>query len=53
MQLRAVLQRKITHYLLYKRTICAKCENPDAFCVTIISKNRRTFAAEFEINNKQ
>jgi hypothetical protein len=33
-----------THYLLYKQTKRAKCENPDVFCATIVSKNRRTFA---------
>ena len=35
---------KITHYLLYKRTVDAKCESLDAFCATIVSEIHRTFA---------
>ncbi|MBQ5548736.1 MAG: hypothetical protein IIT33_07890, partial [Prevotella sp.] len=41
-----------THYLLYKRTIDAKCENTDAFCATMISKNRRTFAPSKQTTSK-
>ena len=47
-QVRAVLLRKITHYLLYKRTIDAKCESLDAFCATIVSEIHCTFAPKFK-----
>jgi hypothetical protein len=40
----AVIWCKITHYFIYKRTICEKSENHGVICENKVSENRRTFA---------